>query len=299
MERRDFIKSSLTVTAAGLVTNQIHAQTPIKRTGSHFFKLALNFYSFNQPLRNGEISVEQVLNFCAEHNFEAADITGYYLQNYPEIPDDAYLNRIKKHAYLLGLDISGTGVRNDFADPDPAKRKTSLQLVQKWIPVAAKLGAPAIRVFAGQETPDGYNRETVEKWVIENLQACVETGKEYGVIIALQNHANFIKTAEQVKSIIKQVDSEWFGIMHDIGSYRTEDPYKDIAEITPHAVNWQIKEEIEINRKKVPTDLKKVFTIIKNAGYRGYLPIETLGAGDPKIKVANFIKQIRKTLEEI
>ncbi len=257
MERRDFIKSSLPITLASLAASPLHAQTPIKRTGGHFFKLALNFYSFNQPLRNGEISVEQVLDFCAEHNFEAADITGYYLQNYPEIPDDAYLNRMKKHAYLLGLDISGTGVRNDFADPDPAKRKASLQLVQKWIPVAAKLGAPAIRVFAGQDTPDGYNRETVEKWVIENLQACVETGKEYGVIIALQNHANFIKTADQVKSIIKQVDSEWFGIMHDIGSFRTEDPYRDIAEITPYAVNWQIKERNRNRWEKGPNRFEK------------------------------------------
>lgn len=44
------------------------------------------------------------------------------------------------------------------------------------------------------------------------------------------------------------------------------------------------------------TDLQKVIAIIKSSGYRGYLPIETLGAGDPKIKVPLFLAEVRDAL---
>ena len=44
------------------------------------------------------------------------------------------------------------------------------------------------------------------------------------------------------------------------------------------------------------TDLQKVIAIIKRSGYRGYLPIETLGPGDPKIKVPLFLAQVREAV---
>jgi len=43
----------------------------------------------------------------------------------------------------------------------------------------------------------------------------------------------------------------------------------------------------------VPTDLRKVKAAIDKVGYRGFLPIETLGAGDPREKVTKFIAQVR------
>ena len=33
--------------------------------------------------------------------------------------------------------------------------------------------------------------------------------------------------------------------------------------------------------------------IIRGSGYRGYVPIETLGAGDPKEKVRRFLGEVR------
>jgi hypothetical protein len=39
--------------------------------------------------------------------------------------------------------------------------------------------------------------------------------------------------------------------------------------------------------------------IIQRSGYRGYIPLETLGAGDPKIKVTGFLKEIREAMVAI
>jgi hypothetical protein len=77
------------------------------------------------------------------------------------------------------------------------------------------------------------------------------------------------------------------------------DPYSEIGKNIRHAVTWQIKENVWINGKETPVDLRLLLTIIKNAGYRGYLPVETLGAGDPFEKVPKLLEDIRKALLNI
>jgi hypothetical protein len=58
--------------------------------------------------------------------FEGVDITGYYLKGYPVVPDDEYLFKVKRMALRLGLEISGTGVRNDFTISDKSRGKKKL-----------------------------------------------------------------------------------------------------------------------------------------------------------------------------
>jgi len=110
-------------------------------------RLSLNCYSFNTPLRAGAIDLFDVLEFCARNNIDAIDPTGYYFPGYPAVPDNEYISRFKHRAFLLGIDISGTGVRNDFTLTDRDKRKGEVALVKNWIEAAARLGAPTLRIF--------------------------------------------------------------------------------------------------------------------------------------------------------
>jgi sugar phosphate isomerase/epimerase len=111
-----------------------------------------------------------VIEFCAKTGFDAIDITGYYFPGYPEIPGDEYIFHLKNKAHRLGLDISGTGVRNEFGDPDKTKRAADVLLVKKWIEVAAKLGAPVIRIFTARSLPANYKWEQAEEWIIEDIK---------------------------------------------------------------------------------------------------------------------------------
>lgn len=258
---------------------------------------SLNAYSFNSPLTKGEMNLDQLLEFCAVNQFDAVDITAYYFPGYPEVPSDEYLYHIKQKAFLLGLEISGTGVRNDSTDPDPAKRKASVELVKKWIVAAEKLGAPVIRVFSGTDDTKGLPREKVVDYMVADLKECAEFGKSHGVVVAIQNHNDFIKTADQTIEVIKRVNSDWFGLILDIGSFRT-DPYKEIAQTIPYAVNWQLKETLFVKEAEQKTDLDRLMKIIKESGYRGYLPIETLGEGDPKVKVPQFLNEVREAMRK-
>jgi len=262
-------------------------------------KTSLNAYSFNSPLANGSMDLDGLLEFCASEGFDAVDITAYYFPGYPEVPPDDYLYRIKRKAFLLGLEISGTGVRNDFTDPDINSRREGIRLVKEWIIAAEKLGAPVIRIFAGSGDHQGYTREAVTEWLAGDVRECAEFGREHGVIVAVQNHNEFILNAGQAVELMKKIDSDWSGIILDTGSFREGDPYLQIEQTIPFAVSWQVKELIWIEGESRKIELVRLFKIIKKSGYRGYIPIETLGEGDPAVKVHDFLLEVREALEEV
>jgi sugar phosphate isomerase/epimerase len=290
--RREFLSSLLLLpAAAGSQTTQ----RTTSRGPSMRLKTSLNAFSFNDALLAGTMDVFELIQYCAETGFDAVDITGYYLKGYPAVPDDDYLYKVKRMAFAAGIEISGTGVRNDFTLADKEKLAKEVQLVKDWVDVAQKIGAPVIRVFSGAQK-DGGSREEVTKRVIESLRACVEYGRQRGVVIGLQNHADFIQTAGQVNDIIETVDSEWLGLILDTGSYRVHDPYEEIKKSIKHAVNWQVKEKVFVAGNEVDTDLPKLISIIRQSAYKGYLPIETLGKGDPKVKVAALFAKLTAAL---
>jgi sugar phosphate isomerase/epimerase len=297
LDRRAFLG---TLSVLPLASAPVTAQDPApSRPGPKTpkIKLSCNLYSFNEPLRQQQITLERALDECAELEFDAVDPTGYYFPGYPEAPPDRFLFAIKKRALRLGLDISGTGVRNDFTVADRAKREADVALVKRWVDVAVKLGAPMVRVFAGRGAPEGHSVAETTGWVVEHLRDCAAYGSEHGVLIVLQPHDDLLKTAGETLAVRERIGSDWFGLNVDIGSLRTtDDPYSEIARLAPHACTWQIKEQVY--RKGVPEDVDvvKIVRILRQAGYRGYVPLETLGAGDPRPKLRGFLDRVRQAL---
>ncbi|MDQ6758878.1 MAG: sugar phosphate isomerase/epimerase [Acidobacteriota bacterium] len=307
MNRRDFIKA---VAAVPVCAAAQKASGP----GRGGLKTALNAYSFNKMLndsikgRGAGITLVQVLEFAAKNQFEGFDATGYFFPGYPARPTDAYIDNFKHRAAELGIGISGTGVRNNFTTADKAVRDAGVKHIKEFVEVAARLGAPVIRVFADTQmraqnwetVSKGATRDQVQEWIAAALRECADHGKQYKVRIGVQNHGDFLKTGPELLALIKAVGSEWCGPIVDTGYFKTKDPYEDMALVAPQAVNWQIKQNPFGEESKVPTDLIRLMTIIRKSGYSGYLPIETLsprGAPyDPFTVVPEFLKQVKDAL---
>jgi sugar phosphate isomerase/epimerase len=291
------------------------AYVPLPSTRRALFTPTLNAYSFLEQLNANiadptkGIDLFGVCDFCVEHDIEAVDFTGYFFPGYPKAPTDEYIARIKRHTHDRGITISGTGVKNDFATADKAVRAEGVALTKLWIEMAARLGAPVVRVFAGpqqknskdwQSAAGGASRDEVEKWMAEALHECAEHGEKYGVIVAVQNHGDFLCAASEHISLLNRVDHSWCGALVDTGKYFTYDPYADIAMMVPHAVNWQIKETLGSSLKTPSTDFKKLARIIHDGGYRGFVPIETLAMGrrdyDPAAEVVKVLAAMREAI---
>jgi sugar phosphate isomerase/epimerase len=294
LQRRTFITSLMGIPALSLNGQQEHGNHPGFPTKR--LKTSLNAYSFNASLMDGSMTIHDLIDFCAAEGFDGVDITGYYFKGYPAVPDDKYLYEIKRKAFNEGIAITGTGVRNDFTYADKNKRQKEVDHVKQWVEVAEKIGAPVIRVFAGTQKNEGISKEKVTEWMLPELQSCTDFGGQHGVVIGLQNHNDFIQTAAQVNNIIEKVNSPWLGLILDTGSYRVLNAYDEIQLSVRHAVNWQIKENIFIDGREIETDLNRIISIIHQSGYKGYLPIETLGKGDPKEKVRALFTRLRRAM---
>jgi Sugar phosphate isomerases/epimerases len=283
----------------------IFAQYVNKEKIQPHVKLSLNAYSFNDVLsgkgqKNNKpnSTLLELLDWCALQNIDAIDVTGYYFPGYPEVPTDKYIYELKRKAFKLGIDISGTGIKNNFAFPDPAARAADVKRAKEWILVAEKLGAPVIRLFAG-EIPKGYENkwDEVAEWMIECFKECAAFGEQHGVIIGIQNHGDMLQTAEQCIKVIKAINSKWVGMVLDTGSFKVKDPYVDIEAVIPYAVNWQVKESVFGTGSDVKIDILRLMKILKRSNYRGYIPVETLVLRDrpydPYTLIPAFMKDLK------
>lgn len=308
MNRRSFLHATGACLAALPAISRAAARETLKTS--------LNAYSFNKMLNDrikgrGEgITLIQVCEFAAKCRFGGFDATGYFFPGYPERPTDAYIDELKKRAADLGIGISGTGVRNNFTTSDTSVRADGVKHIKEFVEVAARLGAPVIRVFADtqmraqnwQSVSNNASRADVQAWIADALQQCAEHGAKYKVKIGVQNHGDFVATGEQQLALIKAVGSEWCGPIVDTGYYKTPDPYVDIALVAPHAVNWQVKQSVFGEQSEVPTDMTRLLKIVRKSGYQGYLPIETLSPQgkpyDPFKVVPDFLAQLNRAIAE-
>jgi sugar phosphate isomerase/epimerase len=339
--RRDFLKNALLLplaAGAGLAPVSALAEVePIKRVGGVSLKISCNAYSFTGPLpqthedqsagatlplpkaperdstkKKGKKSTHSgkkmtlfdLVDFCAEHAIDGCDPTGYFFPTYPTPPPEDYLNALKRHAFEQGVGISGTGVRNSFTTADKPLRDASVRKIKTWVEVAARLGAPVLRVFCDtqmrgltwHDVAMGATREQVRDWIVADLKECAEHGARFGVIIGVQNHGDFLQTGDQVMELIQGVDSDWCGAIVDTGYFnKAPDPYAEMAKVAPYAVNWQVKQSPFGEDSDVPMDLVRLLRIVRASGYRGYLPIETLES-DPTVAVPEMVKKLRDAI---
>jgi len=266
---------------------------------------SVNAYSFSDLLSatypQSDLQLYSLLNLLDWFKYkgiQAIDPTAYFFPGYPDPPSDAFLDVFKRKAEEYGIAISGTGIRNDFANPDPQIRAEGIQRAIQWLEVASKLEAPVLRCFAGK-LPQGYEDqwEIPAQWVIESVQLLIPYAQKYGVKIGIQNHGDMLKTAEQCAYILEKLDSPWVGLVLDTGHFHTTDPYKDIELMTPYAVNWQIKEFVDGNQKQVAMDYAKIVKIIKTGGYKGFVPVESLKEKDVPYDPFERVDRMLKILE--
>jgi hypothetical protein len=81
-------------------------------------------------------------------------------------------------------------------------------------------------------------------------------------------------TADQFVSIVREIDSEWFGVTWDSGNFRSADPYTELTR-SRRTRSPQIKTRVGGK----PADLQRVVGILKAVDYRGWVALESEDGG--------------------
>lgn len=309
--RRDFIKASAAITLAATaapltsVAASSSSANPFKRSGKPRLLLSLAAYSFRDtfPTMRGKanakvapgkaIDMFKFVDYCAVNGCDGTELTTYFFAE----ETDEYILKLRRHCYLRGMPISGTAIGNNFSLPKGPKLAEEIATTKKWIDRAALLGAPHIRVFAGNIPRDeqkNITRQQADKQVIASLEECADYAAKKGVFLGLENHDS-IGTAASLIPMIKAVNSPWVGINLDSGNFHTPDPYKDFAECVPYALNVQFKVELHGEGKtKKPADFKRFTQLLKDGGYQGWVALEYEAAEDPSVAVPRHLKQMKE-----
>ncbi|MCX8155949.1 MAG: sugar phosphate isomerase/epimerase [Verrucomicrobiae bacterium] len=274
------------------------AMEPLKRPGRPRLVPSLAAYSFRnfflKPGQPRSLDMFSFVDYCADQGLPAAEVTSYY---FPKPLTREYLLRLRRHAFLRGVSLSGTAVGNNFARPKGEALQKEIASVKEWIDYAALMGAPHIRIFAGP-APKEIPLAEATRNCIEAIEECCAYAGDKGVILGLENHGGIVTTAEQLLGIVKAVNSPWFGVNLDTGNFTSEDPYAELAACAPYAVNVQVK--VEVRRKGAakpePADLPRLVRILREANYQGYVALEYEAAEDPWEAVPRWLKALQEAL---
>lgn len=259
-------------------------------------RLSLAGYSFrrqlDQPGKPGEMSLKDLVSYAAALGIEGVEPTSYYFLS----TDDAFLYDLKRHAFLLGMEISGTPIRSAFNHPPGDDLEAELSHVRNWVDICVKLGSPVIRIFAGRKRA-GNTREQDIRLAIDGMKKACDYAGSQGIFLAIENHGYLTETADDVQRLLDGVNHPWFGVNLDTGNF-VGDPYGQIALMAPHAVVCQIKVMVRDSEtgEHVPADFVRIIEILRQARYRGYVALE-YEHDQPHHDIPRLIRQLQRCLQ--
>ena len=233
-----------------------------------------------------------------------------------ESEENSYLQDIKRQAFRRGLALYNLGTSQNFIAKEKAKRDEQVAHTKHCIDLAHALGVPSIRVNAGTwqyeggpglieskgwtQPWDGLSDKDGFTWAIEGLGACVDYAKEQGVMLLLENHWGLTTTAAGMLRVLEGVDSPWLRAILDMGNfYYDGDMYGPMERVAPyvdlaHAKTYPgggLVFTIEI-------DFARVFRILKNAGFQGYVSVEMEGKEHADTAVPKSIEVLQKAWKD-
>lgn len=306
--RRDFLRQCLGATASAALAGPFvsgrtaSALEPPVRARPRLSGVSLAAYSLRSEFawvdgRRTDKTLEMLgfLDYCAGLGVAGAEITAYFLED----PLTAQaIAALKRRAALNGLEITGGAIRNNFAlAPGSDAAVAQVRHVCDWIDRYAELGAPTLRIFAGEDPTGKLTPAQTIAHVAANLAATLPHAERRGVLLGLENH-DFTQNLDHLLAILERVDSPWLGVTWDSGNLLpTPDPYGELARIAPYAVTAQIKASIAVAGQPEPADFGRLADILRGAGYAGYVVLEYEEAEDPYAAIPRYVAQLQALLD--
>jgi L-ribulose-5-phosphate 3-epimerase len=301
LDRRHFLGA-----AAGLALapGNRAADPPAKKIRN---RIGISTYSFWQFKNKDLRDIDRCIDLAAEMGFDGVELLHRQMTD----ESDAALQKIKRRAFLNGLDLMGFSIHQGFLYPSEDERKKNVEHTIHCIELAYKLGIPTMRVNTGTwrtsknfdelmknrgiEPPiKGYTDEDGFGWVTDAFTACLKTAEKCGVTMGLENHWGLGRTPEGVMRIVDKINSPWLQVTMDTGNL-LEDPYDKLEKLAPKTALVQAKTyyggglwyTLELDNERIAKMLHK-------HNYSGYISLEFEGKEDPLTAVPKSLELLHK-----
>jgi len=311
VDRRAFVAGSVAALAGigvtGCATEKSQAVAPSDSGARRGNPIAVSTYSFWRFKDDLKLPIETCIDEAARMGFDGVDVLLMQMEN----EDNAYLQKLKRHALINGLDLCCMSTHQGFVSPEAAKRQENIDRTIKQIETAYRLGIPIIRINTGrwgttrsfddlmanrgiEPVLPGYTEEDGFKWVIDSIGKCLPKAQECGVILGLENHWGLARTPEGLLRIVNTIDSPWLRVLLDTGNF-LEDPYDKLEQCAAQTVLIQVKTYYGGGLwYTLDLDYGRIAAIMKKHNFRGYLSLEFEGNEDYKTAIPKSLAVLRK-----
>ncbi|HHO56456.1 MAG TPA: sugar phosphate isomerase/epimerase [Trueperaceae bacterium] len=268
-----------------------------------------SYWHFSGP----KVTIPTVIEKASDSGFLGVEVIEEQLDSL----DNAHLNKIKRHAFQNGVNIYNLASSQDFVWQDAIAREENVEKTKKSIDIAYQLGAASMRVNAGwwrdKNSPglldskgwvtpwEGFSNDDGFAWAIEALIECADYAKDAGIQLLLENHWGLTTTADGMLKIIKGVNSPWLRTIIDTGNFYYEDDYYEAMEkIMPfsdliHAKTYPGGGTV----LTVDIDYARVFKMMKDADFKGYVTLEMEGKAEKDVAVPESAAELKRIWQQI
>ncbi|MBX2966785.1 MAG: TIM barrel protein [Cyclobacteriaceae bacterium] len=304
--RREFLyKLGLTTTGITVIPSWFASCSPKPENAvGMFFNISLAEWSLNKMLFANEITnLDFPVVAKQEFGIDGIEYVNAFFKD--KAQDQVYLTDLKQRcddngvtSLLIMCDDEGY-----LGDLDDAKRDEAVDNHKKWVEAAKFLGCHSIRVNA-------YGigaREEVAAAATNGLRSLSEFAKDFDINVIVENHGSYSSDGEWLATVIRNTEMKNCGTLPDFGNFCIEsgesgcvqeyDRYKGVEEMIPFAKGVSAKSNnFDEEGNCIETDYARMLTIVKDAGYTGYIGIEYEGS---KLSEYEGIRATKALLERI
>lgn len=308
VDRRAFLAGSVAALAGvGANVRAADAAPESKNPRGSSNPIALATYSFWRFKDGLQMPIEKCIEETARMGFEGVDLL---LMQF-ESEEPAYLNKLKRHAMVYGVDLCCMSTHQGYVYPQKEKRQENIDKTIHQIEIAYQLGVPIIRLNTGrwgtsgsfddlmahrgiEPVLPGYTEDDGFKWVIDSIEKCLPKAQECGVMLGLENHWGMARTPEGLLRIVNTIDSPWLKVLLDTGNF-LEDPYDKLDMCASKAVFMQAKTYYGGGLwYTLDLDYDRIGRIMKKHNYKGYVSLEFEGNEDWQTAIPKGLALLRK-----
>jgi L-ribulose-5-phosphate 3-epimerase len=307
MKRRQFLSAAALAAAASPAIRAAEESAPVPAAPVRGNRIGVSSYSFWGFKREDLRPIDVCIEHAARMDFDGFEI----LQRQLLSTERADLMKVKRRAFLLGLDLMGYSTHQSFLSPDADARREQVKHTIDCLEQAYQLGIPTMRVNSGrwgtskdfdalmanrgEEPPvEGYGEEDAFGWVIDAYGELAGEAEKRGIIMGLENHWGLGRTAEGVMRVVEAVDSPWLRVTLDTGNF-LEDPYDRLAALAAETVLLQAKTYHGGGVwYTLDLDYDRIARIMREAGFTGYVSLEFEGKEDPLTAVPKSLAMLRQ-----
>jgi sugar phosphate isomerase/epimerase len=226
-----------------------------------------------------------LLTRTKQDQFIAADAT-------PE-----YLEGLKRAIAQSGV----TAIMGALRSRHDVPLEETVAALRKQIDNAAYLGLKSVMTFGID------NLEQIEHY-FKSMAAAAEYGQDKGVQVVMKPHGGSSGASTEIITAVKKVGHKNFSIWYDAGNiiyYTGKDPVEELKPIAQYVTGFCAKDcgepkgDVMIQFGTGKVDFRRVFEVLKSAGFNGPIMVEGVAQGEtPDVVTANA-RANREFLEKV